>query len=208
MTQVRINEFDAELTSRLQGILDERVAQQHCPSVVAIIFQGDRILMESGVGERKLGGAAQDTQTAYRIASCSKSFTIVTLMMLRQRGLVNLDAPIADYVAKFTQGDMGRAVERVSGRPFWELVADEVLRPLNRHETGYERSVVAPDQLAYGYRPGLEGLVELPFAGPGAFSSIGGLFSSARYAHLGALAVFHPRRRTRRDGTLVSHLAA
>lgn len=68
----------------------------------------------------------------------------------------------------------------MAGRPFWEVAADEVLRPLELHETGYERTVVAPDQLALGYRPGLDGWVELPFAGPGAFSSIGGLFSSAR----------------------------
>ena len=245
MTNDRINEFDAELMSRLQRILDDRVARQHCPSVVATIFQGNRVLMESGVGERTLGAAPPDTQTAYRIASCSKSFTIVTLLLLRDRGLVNLDAPITHYVTEFTQGAMGRTfdapsvrmlmsmsgglptddpwadrqesisnatfsslvaggalltttpgaefqysnfgyallgqvIERVSGRPFGELVADEVLRPLRLHETGYERNVVAPEQLAYGYRPGLEGWVELPFAGPGAFSSIGGLFSSAR----------------------------
>ncbi len=245
MTPGRINEFDAQLTERLQGILDERVEGQHCPSVVATVFQGDRVLMESGVGERTLGGAAPDIQTVYRIASCSKSFTIVTLLILRDRGLVNLDAPITDYVPEFTQGAMGRAfeapsvrmlmsmsgglatddpwadrqesisnatfssivaggallttmpgsqyqysnlgfallgqvIERVTGRPFWEVAADEVLRPLELHETGYERNVVAPDQLAFGYRPGLDGWVELPFAGPGAFSSIGGLFSSAR----------------------------
>ncbi len=213
--------------------------------MVATIFQGERVLLESGLDERRLGAGAPDLETAYRIASCSKSFTIVTLLILRDRGLVDLDAPITDYVPEFTQGAMGRAfeapsvrmlmsmsgglptddpwadrqesisnetfssivaggallttmpaaryqysnlgfallgqvIERVSGRRLWELVTEEVLRPLDLGETSYEKDVVASEQLAYGYRPGLEGWVELPFAGPGAFSSIGGLFSSAR----------------------------
>jgi len=245
MTSYQVSEFDTELTSRLRHILDVRVAERHCPSVVATVFQGGRVLFEAGVGERRLGAERPDAQTAFRIASCSKSFTIVALLILRDRGLVDLGAPITDHVAEFTQGSLGRAyepptirmlmsmsaglptddpwadrqesisnetfgaivkggsllttppgtryqysnlgyallgqvVERVSGRPFCDFVNEEVLLPLNLHETGYETNVVAPEQLAYGYRPGLDGWVELPFATPGAFSSIGGLFSSAR----------------------------
>lgn len=67
--------------------------------------------MESGVGERQLGGTAPDIRTVYRIASCSKSFTIMTLLILRDRGLFNLDAPITDCVPEFTKGVMGRAFD-------------------------------------------------------------------------------------------------
>ena len=40
----------------------------------------------------------EDVDTAYRIASCTKSFTAAALLLLRDRGLVDLDAPITEWV--------------------------------------------------------------------------------------------------------------
>ena len=57
---------------------------------------------------------------------------------------------------------------------------EEILLPLELHQTGYEKQVVSDDQLARGYRKGLDGWVELEYSSPGAFSCIGGLFSSGR----------------------------
>src|SRR4051794_17756536 len=47
------------------------------------------------------GGAlidGDDVDTAYRIASCTKSFTAAALLLQRDRGLVDLDAAVTDWV--------------------------------------------------------------------------------------------------------------
>jgi CubicO group peptidase (beta-lactamase class C family) len=51
---------------------------------------------------------------------------------------------------------------------------------LELRDTGYQKDVVNDDQLARGYRMGMDGWVELEYSSPGAFSCIGGLFSSGR----------------------------
>ena len=57
---------------------------------------------------------------------------------------------------------------------------------MNLHETGYEEEVVNAEQPAHGYRKGPDGWLELEFSRPGAFSCIGGLFSSGRNLAEGA----------------------
>jgi CubicO group peptidase (beta-lactamase class C family) len=245
VNQPDVIELDTALKSRLQEILEDRVTAMNCPSVFASLFQGTNVLMQTGFGERHSGAGAPGPETAYRIASCSKSFTAAMLLILRDRGLVNLDAPITDFVPEFTQAPLGLAydpptvrmlmsmsgglptddpwadrqesisnealrevasqgvllttppgttfqysnlgyallgqvIEEVSGRGFCELVSEEILRPLQLHDTGYEKGAVSPGRLAHGYRKSAQGWLELPLSDPGAFSCIGGLFASAR----------------------------
>ncbi|MDE3223438.1 MAG: beta-lactamase family protein [Acidobacteriota bacterium] len=245
MNHYVIHEFDDALNARLRSTLDERVRDGGCPSVVATLVQGERTLFQHGLGERRLGAAAPDVTTVYRVASCTKSFTAVMLLRLRDRGLLHLDAPITDFVPSFTaltRGSkvdpptlamlasmsgglptddpwadrqesissemlrayvaagvpitsvpgayfqysnlgyalLGQVIERVTGRTYVDLVTDEILRPLELRETGFTHEVAPREQLALGYRPGPAGWTELPYSSPGAFSSIGGLFSSAR----------------------------
>lgn len=245
MEQHLISELNEDLKGKLDGILNERVTGQHCPSVFATMFQGERNLFEVGLGETRIGAGAPGPESVYRIASCSKSFTSTMLMILRDRGVLDLDAPITNFVPEFTQAAgervfspptvrmlmsmsgglpsddpwadrqesisneelrsivargvqltsapgtkfqysnlgyalLGQVVEAVAARPFREAVRDEILVPLELGNTGYQKDVVNDDQLARGYRKGLNGWVELEYSGPGAFSCIGGLFSCGR----------------------------
>lgn len=245
MNQHLINELDAALVTRLNQILEDRVGEKNCPSVFATLFQGHNVLMESGIGERIVGAGTPGPETAYRIASCTKSFTAAMLLILRDRGSVDLDSSITDFVPEFTQTAIGRVydpptlrmlmsmsgglptddpwadrqesianetlrtivsdgvlltaapgtqfqysnlgyallgqvIETVSGRLFHDLVKEEILLPLNLHDTGFEEEIVGAEQLAHGYRMGPEGWLNVDFSRPGAFSCIGGLFSSGR----------------------------
>jgi len=244
MDQHRIGELNAGLRGRIEEILKERVAE-HCPSVFATLFQGEENLLEVGFGETRIGAGPPSPESVYRIASCSKSFTSTMLMILRDRGLLDLDSPISNFVPEFTQAAgeqvfnpptvrmlmsmsgglpsddpwadrqesisnetlrgfassgvhltcapgtrfqysnlgyalLGQVVEVVTSRPFREVVQEEIFESLGLNDTGYQKEVVNDDQLARGYRKGIDGWVELAYSGPGAFSSIGGLFSSGR----------------------------
>jgi CubicO group peptidase (beta-lactamase class C family) len=75
---------------------------------------------------------------------------------------------------------LGQVIEVVTERAFREVVKEEILLPLQLHETGFEKEIVKDEQLARGYRKSADGWVALGYSGPGAFSCIGGLFSSGR----------------------------
>lgn len=245
MSSHQIQELNADLMERLTDVLRERVTGEKCLSVFATLFQDEEDLLQLGLGESRIGSTSPGPETVYRIASCSKSFTATMLMILRERELLNLDAPIKDFVPEFVQAPgecaydpptvrmlmsmsgglptddpwadrqesisnetlrataasglhlttapgtrfqysnlgyalLGQVIEVVTGRSFRDVVNEEVLLPLDLHETGYDKEIVDDDQLARGYRKGLDGWVELPYSKAGAFSCIGGLFSSGR----------------------------
>lgn len=245
VSESNLEALNATLSAELGTIVKERVDSGHCPSIFARVFQGERVLFEAGTGEYAPGAGLPGPDTAYRIASCSKSFTAATLLVLRERGQLNLDAPITDFVPEFTLSATGRnfpapsvrmlmsmsgglptddpwadrqesisnaelraitangvllttapgtafqysnlgyallgqVIEAVTGRAFRDVAREEILEPLGLADTGYEQTVVPARRLAIGHRKGPGGWIELPLTGPGAFSCIGGLFSSAR----------------------------
>jgi CubicO group peptidase (beta-lactamase class C family) len=241
----QISELNSTLVTRLDELVTSRVTEQHCPSIFATIFQGQEELWHAGAGQCRIGAGLPGPETVYRIASCSKSFTATVLLILRERGLVDFDSPITEFVPEFTQavGEpvyepptirmlmsmsgglptddpwadrqesitnealrgivangvhlttspgsrfqysnlgyalLGQVVEVVTGRQFRDVVKEELLTPLELTATGYEKEVVSDEKLARGYRKGPEGWMELAYSSPGAFSCIGGLFSSGR----------------------------
>lgn len=240
-----MSELSGSARARVDDIVQARVSSGDCPSVSSTLFIGDQVLYRRGVGETTLGGSAPDLDTVYRIASVTKGFTAATVMILRDRGLVQLDTPITTYVPEFRQVEggpqygaptvrmlmamsgglptddpwadrqesissqelrdfvaggvyltsapgtafqysnlgyalLGQVIEGATGRGFRDVIRDEVLVPLGLTSTGFEETVVSAERLARGYRQGPDGWEPLEFSGPGAFSCIGGLFSSAR----------------------------
>ena len=244
MTDVRRIELTSALTTRLNEIVEGRVNNDKCPSIFATIFQDVTTLFQLGCGQSNSETGVPGARTVYRIASCSKSFTVAALLLLRDRGMVSLDAPITDFVPEFTLTSslhaaapptvrmlmsmsgglptddpwadrqesitsaalremvargvlltstpgtqfqysnlgyalLGQVVEQVAQRPFQLLVRDEIILPLGLYDTDYSLDHVDAGQLARGYRRRGDEWVALPFSRPGAFSCIGGLFSSA-----------------------------
>ncbi|KTR08706.1 serine hydrolase domain-containing protein [Curtobacterium luteum] len=72
---------------------------------------------------------------------------------------------------------LGRVVAVASGTPYTTAARDRVLRPLGLHDTVF--SAADSDRFVVtGVRPHAGTWEPLPLTGPGAFSSIGGLFST------------------------------
>lgn len=72
---------------------------------------------------------------------------------------------------------LGRVIAAVTGRPYTEVATETVLRPLGLHDTVFS-AAEAHGVVATGFRRDGSTWEPLPFTGPGAFSSIGGLFST------------------------------
>jgi len=237
--------FDQDLLKGVEELMNKPVLDGKCPGIYATLFKGEEVLLEKGIGEYKVGQGAPSLDTSFRIASCTKSFTIAALLILRDRGALDLNQPITDFVEEYrfsqistyktipTVGQLaamssglpsddpwadrqesisgqalreivsrgvhttsnpgaiyqysnlgfallGLVIERASGRDFREFVTNEILKPLGMSASGFDRELFAPERVAVGYRKSGDRWLELPFSSSGAFSCIGGLFSSAR----------------------------
>ncbi len=75
---------------------------------------------------------------------------------------------------------LGRVITNVTGQEYRDVVRSRLLGPMGMTSTGYEASAFPTERLATGYVRRDEAFVEEPFAGYGAFASMGGLFSCVR----------------------------
>jgi CubicO group peptidase (beta-lactamase class C family) len=65
-----------------------------------LVARGGEVLLDRGYGmANREWSAPNDGDTKFRLASVSKQFTAVSLMILKDRGLVDLDAPIKTYLS-------------------------------------------------------------------------------------------------------------
>ena len=64
-----------------------------------LVAKGDEILINRGWGSANLEwDIANTNETRFRIGSVTKQFTAVSIMLLQERGLVNVDDPISNYI--------------------------------------------------------------------------------------------------------------
>ena len=233
------------LLDSVDALFAARALQRTAPSGVWGVFGPDGLVHAGGHGS--VADRVPDAHTAYRIASCTKSFTAAALLALRDEGALALDDPITRFVPGFAAvplpsadapvptvrmlmtmsaglptddpwGDrqesitneqlerlitdglsfdsvpgttfaysnlgyalLGRVIEEASGNAYRDVVRERFLEPLGLTGTGFDVSIgesEAVSGVAIGNRF-LDGAWhELPFTGPGAFSPIGGLFST------------------------------
>ncbi len=224
--------------------IDQQVAGA-APSAAWGVFDR-RGLLHTGAAGALDDNRAPTPDTAYRIASCTKSFTAAAVLALRDAGRLHLDEPLTRFVPAFAQvvlptadsptptvrmlltmsaglptddawadrmeastaadldgllsrgisfdsvpgtdfaysnlgfALLGRVIEVAAGQPYREVVHDLLLAPLGLRGTGFDSASVIADRIAPGTRLVDDVWRLLPFSGPGAFSPIGGLFSTLR----------------------------
>ncbi|TDW28457.1 serine hydrolase domain-containing protein [Cryobacterium psychrophilum] len=227
--------------------VDEVFAEHHArgsaPSLAWGTFDRSGLVRfgSAGLGQ---DGTVPGSNTAYRIASCTKSFTAATVLALRDAGKLSLDDPVTRFVpafacvplpsvdapvptvrmlltmsaglptddpwadrqealsveafdsllqrgltfesipgTRFAYSNLGfallgRVIEQASGRGYRDVVNELFLEPLRLTGTGWDASVSASGGVAVGTRWLDTDWHALPFSSPGAFSPIGGLFST------------------------------
>ncbi|MFE6735354.1 serine hydrolase domain-containing protein [Microbacterium sp. NPDC057650] len=89
--------------------LDAATLRRSPASVAAVTLHGEVVAVHAH-GEPRRDGAATGPGTVFRIASMSKSFLAATALSLRDEGLLDLHAPIEQYVPEV-------AAARYDGRP-------------------------------------------------------------------------------------------
>lgn len=233
----------AEALAEVDRVFQRQQGSGASPSAVWGVFDRSG-LVHSGAAGALRSGTTPGPDTAYRIASCTKSFTAAAILMLRDAGALSLDDAVAAHVPEvaavalpsadspaitirmlltmsagfptddpwgdrqesmtreqfdallaagisfdsipgttFTYSNLGyallgRVIESASGSDYRAFVRERLLDPLGLTRTAFEFNRYEGDEAALGARH-LDGEWDyVPFSGPGAFSPIGGLFST------------------------------
>jgi len=110
---------------RIRERIRQRLAQQRIPSISVAVARGNQILWEESFGWADRENRIPATpDTMYMLGSTSKPMTATAIMLLRDRGLLNLDRPINDYLRD------AKLVARVGN------VSDATVRRMAQHTAG------------------------------------------------------------------------
>ena len=116
---------------------------------------------------------------------------------MMRRGIPFSNSPgLAYEYSNYGFAILGRIVANVSGMPYRDYVAANILRPLGMSATTLEPTAVPRDRLALGYRWEDERWKDEPLLPDGAFGAMGGMLTSMRdlSRYVGAfLAAWPPR---------------
>lgn len=110
---------------KVSPALPEQSAEQYIESqnfsgAVLIVYQGNIVLSKGfGLVERN-GTETINAGTVFRLGSMSKQFTATAIMLLQQKGLLNIDDTVSTFLADFPNGDaitIKHLLQHTSGIP-------------------------------------------------------------------------------------------
>src|SRR2546428_124622 len=85
--------------SKAGKLIQEHMVEWSIPSISVAVARRGEILWEEGFGWADRENRVPATEhTMYYMASVSKSFTAVALMILQERKQLDLDRPVNDYL--------------------------------------------------------------------------------------------------------------
>ncbi|HXV77744.1 MAG TPA: serine hydrolase domain-containing protein [Candidatus Polarisedimenticolaceae bacterium] len=137
--------FSSERLDRIRQLLRSEVEQRHIGSAVALIARDGKIALVDAVG------LADDETPMFddaimRLASAGKTFTATAIMILYERGALNLDDPVSKFIPAFSASRVSETDPR-SGEQ--RLVAPKrpvEVRDLLTHTAGLDISSEAFEQ--------------------------------------------------------------
>jgi CubicO group peptidase (beta-lactamase class C family) len=124
---------DMESTVRKIDAIFSSLADAKSPGVAVLVRKDGRTLFQRGYGVRDLRSLVKnDAETSFRLASCSKQFTAMSIMLLVHDGKLRYDDTLSDIFPEFPA--YGRTItvrnllNHVSGLPDYEDLM-ETLHP-------------------------------------------------------------------------------
>jgi CubicO group peptidase (beta-lactamase class C family) len=144
----------------VRAFIRKQMNERQVPSVAVAVSRDGKILWEDAFGwadrEKRVPATPH---TIYSLASISKPITATGLMILKERGKVDLDRPIADYLGEAkinvrlgdpTHATVRRVANHSAGLPlhYQFFYEDEPYRVPSRDETirRYANTVTAPGE--------------------------------------------------------------
>ena len=122
----RVETSYPELTAALGATIEHELDDKGIPGLSIALVDGDEVVWAEGFGMADAeSGVRATARTVYRVGSVSKLFTDIAAMQLVERGEIDLDRPVQDYLPDFRPQS-----------PFDEPIT---LRQLTSHRSGLVR---------------------------------------------------------------------
>jgi CubicO group peptidase (beta-lactamase class C family) len=92
------------LLENINRIIQKSMEENHIPGAAVAVIKDNEILLSQGYGNSTVEewGIPIRPNTLFRIASVSKLFTGTVIMRLVEKGFIDLDKPIHEYIPWFT----------------------------------------------------------------------------------------------------------
>ncbi len=98
--------FDIRYGDRIQLSLRRIMREHEIPGLAVGIVEDGKVTCAFGLGVMKIGEDKPITpETLFHMASITKPFVATSIMQLVERGLLDLDSPVASYLPYFTLDD-------------------------------------------------------------------------------------------------------
>jgi CubicO group peptidase (beta-lactamase class C family) len=144
----------------VRSLIQRQMTERQVPSVAVAVARDGRIVWEEAFGwADRENRIAATPHTLYSLASISKPITATGLMILKERGLIDLDRPINDYlgdakvnvrIGEPAAATVRRVANHTAGLPlhYQFFYEDEPYRAPSRDETilRYGNTVTAPGE--------------------------------------------------------------
>jgi CubicO group peptidase (beta-lactamase class C family) len=91
-------------TAAIDQLVAKTLADTGVPSAEIAIVRDGRLVLDKAYGKANEGLPARP-DLPYQIASNSKQFTAMAVLLLRDRGKLSLDDPVSKYIPGITEGD-------------------------------------------------------------------------------------------------------
>ena len=91
-----------DVVEKLRPFIQQQMAEKELPALSIALIDNQQIVWAEGFGMADFKTKTPATaDTVYRVGSVSKLFTDIAIMQLVERGELNLDAPVTDYLPDF-----------------------------------------------------------------------------------------------------------
>lgn len=145
--------------AKIEKFIEEQMDKGMLPGMSVVIVQGDKTIYQKGFGYSDLELKQPVTSnTLFEIGSNSKAFTGLGILKLQNDGLINMNAPITNYIPWLTMNYEGKATQitveeflhQTSGIPFSTI--DKI--PILEDENAIEETVKTLVGIELDSKPG------------------------------------------------------
>ncbi len=141
----------SSIDARIEQIMEE----ENIPGIAIVIVQGDEILYCQSYGVTSVdSNQAMTTDTLFDLASLTKSFTALAVLLLEDQGLIDIDEPLQKYLPDFQIADprgaeitVRQLLNQTSGIP-------GTLSEILIFNDSYEEMLASLDNLRLNNEPG------------------------------------------------------
>jgi methyl acetate hydrolase len=125
-------------TSSIDLALQSNLASRKIPAAVAMVATDRKITYQGAFGTRDSSGVPARTNSIFAIASMTKAITTTAALQLVERGKIQLDTPVSQYLPQLANLDVLKGFDPTTKQPIFRPAQTPItLKHLLTHTSGF-----------------------------------------------------------------------